>query len=256
MTSLSLLLILDSCVTQKNLTYLQYLGKSDNSIVPVGDSRFAVTPPVYKLMPYDVLYISIVTPDPKWSTLFNTVPIGTGGALTEQSAALLGYPIDINGDIEFPFIGKLQVAGKTLSEIKGDLDKILKNYVADASITVRMVNNYVSVIGEVNSPGRFPLIKDCINIFEALSMAGDLKDFSNRQKVQLIRQSPKGPIIKEFSLADRGILTSELYYIMPNDIIYAQPRNGRGFQMNSSIYSLILNSITSILVIFSFLQAN
>jgi polysaccharide export outer membrane protein len=204
----------------------------------------------------DILYISVVTPDPQWSTLFNTIPVGAGGALTEQSAALLGHPVDNNGDIGLPFIGKLQVAGKTLSEIKVDLDSILKNYVTDASITVRMVNNYVSILGEVNFPGRFPLIKDRLNIFEALSMAGDLKDYGNRQKVQLIRQFQSGPIVKQFSLTDRSILTSELYYIMPNDVIYVQPRQGRGFQLNSSIYSIILSSITTFLVIFSFIRAN
>jgi polysaccharide export outer membrane protein len=222
--------------------------------MPVNGTRITVTPSAYKLMRNDILYISVVTPDPQWSTLFNTVPVGTGGTLTEQSAALSGYPVDDNGEIELPFIGKLQVAGKTLSEIKVDLDMTLKNYVANASITVRMVNNYVSIIGEVNSPGRFPLYKDRINVFEALSMAGDLKDYSNRQNVQLIRQSPIGPTVKEFSLTDRSILSSEFYYIMPNDIIYAQPRKGRGFAMNSSISSMIMSSITTILVIYSFFR--
>jgi len=256
LSSLSIILIFTSCVTHKNLTYLQYSGKYDNALMSVNDARITVTPADYKLMPYDILYISVVTPDPQWSTLFNTVPVGTGGTLTEQSAALLGYPIDKNGDINLPFIGKLQVGGKTLSETKVIVDSTLKNYVTDASITVRMVNNFVSIIGEVNLPGRFPLTKDRINVFEALSMAGDLKDYSNRQKVQLIRPSQSGPVVKEFSLTDRSILSSELYYVMPNDIIYAQPRKGRGFQMNSSIYSAILSSITTFLVIFSFFQTN
>jgi polysaccharide export outer membrane protein len=203
-------------------------------------------------MANDILYISVLTPDPQWSTLFNKVPVGTGGTLTDQSAALLGYPVDNNGDIELPFIGKLQIAGKTLSEIKVDLDSTLKNYVADASITVRMVNNYVSIIGEVNAPGRFPLTKDYFNVFEVLSMAGDLKDYSDRQKLQLIRQTQNGPIVKEFSLSDRSILTSELYYLMPNDIIYVQPRKGRGFGTNSSTFMLVLSTISSFLVLYSF----
>jgi polysaccharide biosynthesis/export protein len=252
----ALVIFLNSCVTHRNLTYLQNVNKFDNSIMPVRDFGISVTPSVYKVMPYDILYINVVTPDPQWSVLFNKVPVGTGGALTEQSAALLGYPIDISGDIEVPFIGKLKVLGKTLPEIKFKLDSTLKNYVTDPSITVRMVNNYVSVIGEVNLPGRYPLTKDRINVFEALSMAGDLKDFSDRQKLLLIRQTLNGPVTKEISLSDRSILTSELYYIMPNDILYAPSRKGRGFSMNSSIYSVILSSITTFLVIFSFFRTN
>lgn len=254
--SLSIILILSSCLTKKKLTYLQYTGTLDNTAAQVNDSRTSVTPSAYKLMPYDNLYIRVITPDPQWSEIFNTVTTGLGGALTEESAALSGYPLDADGNIEIPFVGKLNVAGKALSEVKVELDSIFKNYLKDASITVRLVNNFVSVIGEVRQPGRYPLTRDRINVFEALSMAGDMNDFSNRQKVQLIRPSPFGPIVKEFSLRDRSILTSEFYYVMPNDIIYAQPMKGRSLQMNSSvfssIYSLILSSVTTIFVIYTF----
>ena len=168
----------------------------------------SVTPAAYKIMPYDNLYIRVITPDPQWSALFN-IETGTTG-LTQESAGLSGYSVDIDGNIEIPYVGKVKVAGKTLSEVKVELDSIFKNYVTDAAITVKLVNNAVSIIGEVNAPGRYVIYKDRINIFEALSLAGDLNDFSNRQKVQLIRPSPYGPSIKEFSLSDRSILSSEL----------------------------------------------
>jgi polysaccharide export outer membrane protein len=203
-------------------------------------------------MPYDNLFIRVITPDPQWSVLFNSTPVGQGGSLTEESASLVGYPVDIDGNIEIPFVGTVEVAGETLSEIKVKLDSIFKKYVNDAAITVRLVNNYVSVIGEVSLPGRYPLTKDRINIFEALSMAGDMGMYSNKQKVQLIRPSVYGPIVKEFSLADRSILSSEFYYVMPNDIIYAQPMKGKGFQNNASIFTLFLTTITTALVIIAF----
>jgi polysaccharide export outer membrane protein len=251
MISLSLILILSSCVTRKKLTYLQYSGMTDNSSMPVRDPRISVTPAAYKLMHYDILFIRVITPDPQWSVLFNP-QIGSGGTLTEESAQLSGYPIDRNGDIEIPFVGKVEAAGKTLSELKVELDSIFKKYVNDAAITVRLVNNYISIIGQVGSPGRYPINKDLLNVFEVLSGAGDINLYGNRQKVQLIRPSPYGPIVKEFSLADRSILTSEFYYVMPNDIIYVQPSIGIGFQNNASIYTLFLTTITTALVIISF----
>ncbi|MCF8380683.1 MAG: polysaccharide biosynthesis/export family protein [Bacteroidales bacterium] len=220
--------------------------------MPTVDTKISFTPSDYKIMPYDQLFIRVITPDPQWSALFNSNP-GTG-AMTEESATLLGYPVDSNGEIEIPFVGKLDVEGKTLAEIKGQLDLTFKNYLNDAAITVRLVNNYISILGEVNMPGRYRLTKDRINVFEALSMAGDLADYSNRQKVQLIRPSQYGPIVKEFSLSDRSILTSEYYYLMPNDILYAQPMNGRTFQMNSSIISVTLSTITTILALFVFFR--
>jgi polysaccharide export outer membrane protein len=248
----ALILILGSCVTQKDLTYLQYSSTADISDLPVRDLRLSVTPSTYKISPYDNLFIRVLTPDPQWSVLFNTMPSGQGGAVTEESAALMGYPVDGDGFIEIPFVGKLQASGKTLQEIKVDLDSVFKKYVTDAAITVRLVNNFISILGEVAVPGRYPLTKDRINVFEALAMAGDLELYSNRQKVQLIRPSQYGPIIKEFSLSDRSILTSEFYYILPNDIIYAPPMRGRGFQNNASIYTLFLTTITTALVILGF----
>lgn len=247
------LLSLNSCLTRKKLTYLQYSERYPEAGLLGTDPRATVTPIAYKLMPYDILYIRVITPDPQWAEMFNTVASGAGGTVTAESAALLGYPIDEEGNIEIPFAGKLKVSGKNLSEVKTDVEQVLKNYVSDAAITVRMVNNFVSIIGEVRAAGRYPLTKDRLNIFEALSMAGDLGEFSNRQKVQLIRPSPYGPVVKEFSLNDRSILKSEFFYILPNDIIYAQPLKGKTFQMNSSIYSLFLSSITTILVILTFI---
>jgi polysaccharide export outer membrane protein len=248
---MSMLLISSSCVTRKKLTYLQYSDKNAKYELS-GQQKVSVTPETYKIMPYDNLYIRVVTPDPQWSSLFN-VDIGTAG-ITQESAALSGYSVDVEGFIEIPYVGRVNVAGKTLSEIKVQLDSIFKNYVNDAAIMVRLVNNYVSIIGEVNLPGRYMLTKDRINIFEALSMAGDMSEYSNRQKVQLIRPSPYGPVVKEFSLSDRSILSSEYYYIMPNDIIYAIPRQGRSFQVNSSVITLFLTALTSTLGIVAFVR--
>jgi polysaccharide biosynthesis/export protein len=250
----SVILIMSSCVTNKQLTYLQYSDRYDQDDLSVSQSRISITPQAYKVMAYDNLYIRVVTPDPQWSSLFNIMPVGQGGTVTEESASLFGYPVDIEGNIEIPFVGKVAVAGKTISEIKSDLDSIFKNYVTDASITVRLVNNFISIIGEVGAPGRYHLSKDRINIFEALSMARDLSTLSDRQRVQLIRPSPYGPITKEFSLLDRSILSSELYYVMPNDIIYAMPSNRRSLQVNSSVWTLFLTTITSALGVLAFFR--
>lgn len=251
---LSFIVILSACVTRKELTYLKYSDKSAENGSSMSDTRISVTPAAYKVLAFDNLYIRVITPDPQWSELFNTMPVGPGGALTEESASLFGYSVDSDGNIEIPYVGTVEVGGKTLSEIKTDLDSIFKNYVADAAITVRLVNNYVSILGEVNAPGRYHLSKDRLNVFDALSMAGDMSVYSNRQKVQLIRPSPYGPVIKEFSLSDRSILSSELYYVMPNDIIYAMPVSGRTFQINSSIWTLLLTTITSALGMIAFFR--
>ncbi len=249
---LAIIFMASSCVSRKKLTYLQYSGKSGDKEYITGEAKGSVTPATYKIMPYDNLFIRIITPDPQWSALFNQ-QAGEGG-VTMEGAVLSSYPVDMDGNIEIPYVGQLMMAGKTLSEIKADLDVALQSYVTDAAISVRMVNNSVSILGEVTAPGRYPITKDRMNIFEAIAMAGDMTVYSNRQKVQLIRPSSYGPVIKEFTLSDRSILSSEYYYVMPNDIIYAMPLKGRAFAANSSIYTLFLTTITTALVAISFFR--
>jgi len=242
-------LVFNSCVSRKKLTYLQYSDMSVNKNEQADVPRTSVVPASYKVLPYDNLYIRVITPDPQWSAIFNTMPVGAGGAVTEESAALFGYMVDNEGYIEIPFVGKIAVGGKTIPEIKDELESVFENYVTDAAITIRLVNNFVAILGEVSSPGKYPLTKDRINVFEALALANDLNAYSNRQRIQLIRPSAYGPIVKEFSLLDRSILSSEFYYIMPNDVIYAIPTIGRSFQLNSSVWVLFLTTITSALSI-------
>jgi polysaccharide export outer membrane protein len=246
--TISVSVLLTSCVTNKKLTYLQYKGISNDTIKPV-------TPSDYKLMPYDNLYIRVVTPDPQWSAMFNTLPVTSYNmSVTEQTADLISYPVDSYGFIQLPYAGRIKVAGKTLEMVTAQVQTILKSYVTDAAVTVKMVNNYVNLIGEVQRPGRYPIYKDRMNIFQALAMGGDLNEYSNRQKIQLIRQTLDGNIIKEFNLNDRSIMASEYFYVMPNDVIYARPMKGKFFRLDTFPYSVILSTITTFILLWDVLK--
>jgi polysaccharide biosynthesis/export protein len=251
-TTVSLLmavtLLQSSCVTNKKLSYLQYAKGERNEFI-------SITPASYTIQPYDNLFIRVVTPDPQWSAMFNTMPVTTYSiSVTEQSADMVSYPVDGDGFIQLPYAGRIMVAGKTLTMVTTEVEKVLKSYVADAAVTVKMVNNYVSLIGEVQRPGRYPIYKERMNIFQALAMAGDLDDYSNRQKIQIIRQTHDGNIVKEFSVNDRSIIGSEFFYVMPNDVIYAPPMKGRFFQMSAFPYSVILSTITTFVLLWNVLK--
>jgi polysaccharide biosynthesis/export protein len=245
---LLLSLFLASCITSQKLTYLQETGISADSVA-------MSIPQDYKIQPFDNLFIRVATPDPKWSDMFNLVQTTAANTtLTEQSADLISYSVDREGKIDFPYAGKFEVAGKTREMIKTDLETALKAYVTDASITVKMINNYVSIIGEVKNPGKYLIYKDRMNIFQALAMAGDVGDFGDRQRIQIIRQEAGKAEVKEFSLNDRNILATEYYYVMPNDVIYAMPVKGRFFQMNAFPYALILSAITTLLLFWNVVE--
>jgi len=129
---LLIIAILTSCVTNKDLTYLQYQGD------PSPDTVASVTPATYKVQPHDNLFIRVVTPDPKLSEMFNTLPVTSYGVtITEQTADLISYPVDSSGTILIPYAGKIHVAGKTLQHITTDVEAALAAYISDAAITVR-----------------------------------------------------------------------------------------------------------------------
>lgn len=245
--------VTNSCVTNSKLTYLQ-TGLEGTQIIKVADTINLVTPSAYRILPNDNIYVRVVTPDPQWSNMFNTLPTSVGIQITPESAQLISYPVDVDGAIELPYLGKFMVIGKTLTEVKSELEVALKKFIADAAVTVRLVNNYVSVVGEVRQPGMYPIYKDRMNVFEVLALAGDLSDYSNRQRVQVIRRSVNGNIIREFNLLDRSIMSSEYFYVMPNDVIYSQPIKGKFFNMNTFPYAILLSSITSFVLIFNFIK--
>jgi polysaccharide export outer membrane protein len=237
--------IFASCVTNRDLTYLQY-----EDMPP--DTFISVTPATYKVLPHDNLFIRVVTPDPKWSEMFNTLPTtGYGVTVTEQTADLISYPVDSSGFIVLPYVGKIHVAGKTIQNITVDLEAALQEYISDAAVSVKLINNYVSLVGEVTRPGRYLIYKGRMNIFQALAMGSDLTDFSNRQKIQIVRQTEGGNIVKEFSVTDRSILSTEFFYVMPNDVIYAKPIKGRFFRLNEFPYSYVISTLTLFVLIWN-----
>ena len=242
------LFILDGCVVNKKTTYLQEYDISQYE----ADTSFNES---YKLQVSDNIFVRVVTPDLRYSEMFNTVPVSSPGiSATEQSVDILSYVVEPDGTATIPFLGAIYVKGKTISETKAIVQEAIAEYVSEASVTVKLVNYYVSILGEVMMPGRYPVYKQKMNIFQALAMAGDIADFGNRDKVKIIRTTPEGSDIKEFDMTDRSIVDSKYYYIMPNDVIYVEPMKGKFFAMNEFPFALILTTITTTILIVSYIE--
>ncbi len=243
-------LLMSSCVTNKKITYLQELDES----MYTGE----YTPPEsYSIKPNDNLYVRVSTLDPRFSSFFNPPSGGGEGGGTrmdEQSAALLSYPVQEDGQVDIPYVGYIPVAGKTLAEAKQAIETAIADYVVDATITVRLVNNYVSVLGSVNEPGLYPIYKDRLNIFQVLAMAGDIVAFGDRYSLSIIRQTNKGSVVKDFDVTDKKLLDSEYYYVLPNDVLYVKPMKGRFFGLETFPYGVLFSSITAFISIFVLIQ--
>ena len=247
-----------SCSTPKEISYFQDLRP--------GASELTVTDPVeIRVRPKDKLSILVNAQDPKLTNMFN-LPIvsqqigqeSTGSSGTIRGVS--GYTVDSFGDINFPVLGKIRVEGMTREQIADYLTKQLKEQelIKDPVVTVEFMNLGVSVLGEVNRPGRISINRDNMTILDALSEAGDLTIFGKREKVLVLRQEDGKQRVYGVNLCSADhIYTSPVYYLQQNDVVYVIPNNTKSRQStvngntvrSTSFWISLASLITSIAVL-------
>jgi polysaccharide export outer membrane protein len=256
-TPLILLLLitatLTSCVSNKKYVYLQDKGtvKTDsNGVMPV-------IPYEYKLQKGDILYISLTTDDEKLGRVF--VPGATGQMMFQGQGVsgtmlyFIGFTIDNNGFIEFPYLGKIKVGGQTVESAKEAIEKELVKYFKVFFLQVKLAEFKFSILGYVNRPGQYFFQQNKVTILEALSMAGDLQNLAKRYSLQLYRQYPEGVKIHVLDLTNRSLVNSPYWYIQPNDVLYIEPLKVRtagdvsSFQSSLTVITPLLSSLLLVL---------
>lgn len=234
-----LALVLSSCLTSKKVNLLQE---------PQGDIPSYVDTlsfEDYRIRTSDRLYIHVYSVDDRLTKLFNQ---GSGGTNMRQqmmtgqgnlygTSELYSYLVDEEGNIQYPMVGDVPVRGKTTREVKILLEEQLAGLVKKIgdyslmSVEVQVINRFFSVIGAVQS-ARVPLIKEKVNIFEALAMAGDIADYGDHSKLRIVREIEGVTTIRTFDVRSKDIINSEFFYIEPNDVIYIQYMPGHTFGIN------------------------
>jgi polysaccharide export outer membrane protein len=248
----AILIFLSSCVSQKQVRYLQQKQKEDTT-----RSYRNQRTSDYKIQPHDNLYIRIFGLDEKSYLFFNKQGnIASSYAIqqTEMSLYLDSYAVNDSGYIDFPLIGKIFVKDLKIEQAKNRIQSMVNEYLKDVIVTLKLANFSITVLGEVKRPGNFKIYQDKINIFEAVSLAGDLTDFANRNKVALIRQTKEGSRVTYLDLNSIEILHSEYYYMEPNDILYFSPLGIKRWGTETFPWTIILSAITTALLLISYLK--
>ncbi len=247
-----IIILITSCIPQKRMVYLQDKNPEDTLT-----KFFREKGPEYKIQSGDNLYIKVHSLDEKTFAFFNN----TGGsAQTSQylsndiSVYLNSYNVNDLGFVDFPFVGEIKVQNLTIDETKNLIQEIINKYLIETTITVKLVNYKITMVGEVRKPGEYSIYQNNINIFEAISMAGDLTDYANRNEVSLVRQTKNGAVIKRIDLTDNMILESDYYYLMPNDILYIKPLKGKQFTFANFPYALIFSAISTTLLLINYFK--
>jgi len=216
--------VLGSCGSSKKIAYFQ---NADSLRCAASNGLFDA-----KIMPKDLLTITVSTTDPKAATPFNLAVSDVSnstGRMSGNSSSLMQYLVDNEGYINFPVLGMLKVEGMTKRQCEKFIrDKILPymSQIENPIVTVRMSSFKVSVTGEVNSPGVYSVDQEKMNILEALAYAGDLTIYGKRDNVLLIREDASGEkCFHRLNLNDANIVNSPFYYLQQNDIVYVEPNS-------------------------------
>ena len=245
-------IFLSSCIRLKDIVYLQ--GDIAQKLEEMDNQR-KLDNLSYLVKPGDLLYIRVSSFDETSTAFLNS---GTGANVSNAlSASLMGYRVGLDGQIDFPFVGKVPAAGLTLSDIERRIKLSVEKYVDNSSVTVKLLNDLVTILGEVRSPGRFPLNSEEISLLQAFAFAGDLTDMANRKRIKLIRNddgiTPKIIII---DVTDEKIMFSPYYYLKAGDIIYAEPKRFKQLQYSSTIISLVSSVLSLGLMVFTVVRIN
>lgn len=225
--ALAALLLCMACTSPKKVIYLQ-------DVQPL-EQRAIERPYEMKIHEDDLLSIMVNSKDPELALPFNlpvvTYQLGTDGRASGQQR-VLGYLVDSSGDIDFPILGKLHVAGMTRKELTAYVKTRLvsEDLIKDPIITVQFMNFKVSVMGEVARPGTFTISGDRITLLEALSQAGDLTIYGRRDRVAVIREENGQRTILYHDLRSSEIFNSPCYYLQQNDIVYVEPNKAKAGQ--------------------------
>ena len=241
---LGIIPLIFSCASRKDVVYFQDASAfetivSDNTHT----NKFKVD---------DVVNIHISTLDPQASVPFNLFKGSDESGVRPQQ---VDYIIDKNGEIDFPVIGKIRLVGLSPEETKILLTEKLKDYLKDPIINIRIQNFTVTVLGEVNTPGTYPVNGEQITILEAIGLANDLTIKGKRNNVMVIRDFNGTKVYTRLDLTKKEALSSPVFYLTQNDVVYVEPNNSaiktstldNRASIYLSVFSLLVTSTILIL---------
>lgn len=239
-----------ACSAPKDVVYLQGVDK----LTPEQVSQMTQTY-TSRISKDDLLSISVTASDPTVTTPFNP-PVFSYAQQGEQpivaAQSMYTYLVDSDGNINFPVLGKIHVAGLSKQELCDEMQKKLSKYIEDPLVNVQITNFRITIMGEVNRPGIFTIKNDRLSILDAFGYVGDLAITANRKNILLIRDNDGQKEFVRMDITDPALFASPYFYLKQNDVIYVEPnlakqRNSRfsqSKQYNITVFSSIISAVS------------
>ena len=242
--------LFDGCTSQKKLTYLSNLDTTSLQ------QFFPIERPDYRIQYQDILYINISTLSEEMNNLLNPGSQQYAHSLyrDEGSIYIFGYTVSDSGSITLPILGEIYIVGLTIEELKQSVQSRAKEFLKDAVVNIRLLSFKFTVIGEVNHPGTYTNFNNQLTVLDAIGMAGDITDFGNRKHILIVRPTKEGTRTHRINAQDKNLLLSEGYFLLPNDIVIVEPIKSKPFQLNMPTMTLVLTTISTLILVLSFIK--
>ena len=262
--AMSALLLLASCVPNRKITYLQYEDELKQPSGILTDSivrKYENGEIRYRLQPNDVLNIKIATETPEEYNPFSIADkfISSGGVsagnIGQNSAANIGYRIDPFGYLKLPVIGELFVEGLTIDELENLVDSLASDQLEDPVSKIALMNFRFSVLGEVSGEGLLVSNDNSLTMMQAIAMAGGPDEYGDISRVKVIRHIGDENLVFYVNLLEESYLSSNFFYVFPNDVIVVPPLDSRVYfkyvSPNLSIIASTISLVASVIALFA-----
>ena len=211
--------LLSSCYNYKTTGLLQ----ENNPTLPVYQKEAYED---YRLQINDEIIYRLLTSDETISKLISS------GTSSMSSQNMISYRIYPDGTVDLPFLKKIPVAGLTLNEASRVVEEKFKEIIPDPAVKLSIANKTFTIIGEAGT-GVYPIIREKMTIYQALSLSGNLNNAGDFKNVRIIRETEKGTEVLQFDIRPVSLIESQYYYIYPNDIIYVQRAKSSFYKVNN-----------------------
>jgi len=200
-----------------------------------------------KIAPNDRLSITVYVQSGQGSQQMTSILTSrTDNNLTAKGEDI-GLLVTQKGTVRLPLIGSIELIGLTEDEATAKLIEQYKLYIKNPYVTTEIKNQRVVVIGEVKKPGVVSVTNGTMNVVEAIAQSGDLTDLAARDNIKIIRGDLRNPTVRTIDLANIVALNDASLLLRPNDIIYVQPRDLKGYNKAFDEIMPFWNMISSIL---------
>lgn len=248
-------ILFSSCVSTKQLTYLQEGNVVADSLIPIRKKQEP-----YRLQINDLLSIRVKALDQETvGLILNPINQTDINATGEERLYYDGFVVDNHGNIRMPNLGEINVLGYTVEEVREEIEKRLFNELftenADIFVTVKLSGIRYTITGEIGSSGSRIIYRDQVSIMEAIANSGDIPVTGDKTDVIIIRQYPLGQKVHHIDLTSIDAMNSPYYYIQPNDLIIVNPLPQKsigtgttGLQSFTTILAIVSALATTILL--------